>query len=157
MTTDAATAELMVDAPTAPAGLSAAVRWKIFLYLGALLILMGFGSPHGGLIGLPISFILKNKLHLAASQLALFGLVASAPTYVAFLFGFARDTFNPFGMKDRGFIVLFGSICALIYVFFAFAPITYLTLLSAVLLVGISFLFVLSSERGLISTIGQQQ
>jgi hypothetical protein len=98
MTTDAATAEIMLDAPPAPAGLSAAVRWKIFLYLGALLLLMGFGSPHGGLIGLPISFILKNKLHLKAHELALFSLVASAPAYVAFVFGFARDTFNPFGM-----------------------------------------------------------
>jgi hypothetical protein len=156
LTTDAATAEIMLDALPAPTGLSAAVRWKIFLYLGALLLLMGFGSPHGGLIGLPISFILKNKLHLKAHELALFSLVASAPAYVAFLFGFARDTFNPFGMKDRGFMFLFGSTCAVIYVFFAFAPITYLTLLSAVLLVGISFLFVLSSERGLISTIGQQ-
>jgi hypothetical protein len=156
MTIDTATAETMVDAPSAPTGLSVAVRWKIFLYLGALLLLLGFGSPHGGLIGLPISFILKNKLHLAAHQMALFSLVASAPTYVAFLFGFARDTFNPFGMKDRGFMVLFGSICAVIYVFFAFAPITYLTLLSAILLVGVSFLFVASGERGLISTIGQQ-
>jgi hypothetical protein len=142
MTTDAASHEVLIEAPAAPAGLSVGVRWKIFFYLGALLLFLGFGSPHGGLIGLPISFILKNKLHLAAHELALFGLVAQAPIYVGFLFGFARDTFNPFGMKDRGFMVLFGSICAVVYVFFAFAPITYLTLLSAVLLVGISFLFV---------------
>jgi hypothetical protein len=65
---------------------------RILIYLGALLVLLGFGSPAGGLIGLPISFLLKNKLHLQAHELAIFSLIAGAPACVSFLFGFARDT-----------------------------------------------------------------
>ena len=43
----------------------------------------GFGSPGGGLIGLPISFVLKkSKLHLEAHEMAIFGLIAGAPSYV---------------------------------------------------------------------------
>jgi Na+/melibiose symporter-like transporter len=59
-------------------------------------------------------------------------------------------------MKDRGFMLLFGGISALLYVFFAFIPLTYVTLLAAVVLLTASFLFVASAQNGLTSTIGQQ-
>jgi MFS family permease len=133
------------------------VRWRIFAYLGVLIVLMGFGAPAGGLIGLPISFFLKNKLHLEAHQTAIFHLFTGIPVYLSFLFGFARDTFSPLGMRDRGFMVLFGSICSGIYLAFAFAPLTYGTLLTAVPLLHTAFLFVSSAQSGLTATIGQQQ
>jgi MFS family permease len=59
-------------------------------------------------------------------------------------------------MRDRGFMLLFGAITALLYIIFAFAPIDYATLLTAVLLLTVSFLFVASAQNGLTSTIGQQ-
>jgi Na+/melibiose symporter-like transporter len=139
-----------------PTPLSNAVRWRIFLYLGGLLILLGFGSPGGGLIGLPISFFLKNRLHLPAHDVATFALMTHIPVYLSFAFGFARDRLNPFGMRDRGFMLLFGAFSAAIFVFFAFTPPTYWTLLVAVTLLYTSFLFILSAQRGLTSTLGQQ-
>ena len=42
---------------TAPATLSYSVRLRVFLYLGVLIVLLAFGSPHGGLIDIPISFL----------------------------------------------------------------------------------------------------
>jgi Major Facilitator Superfamily len=144
------------DFAASPAALPAGVRARILAYLGVLLVLLGFGSPGGGLIGLPVSFLLKNKLHLEAHQMAIFGLIVGAPSYVSFLFGFARDTWNPFGMRDRGFMVLFGGLCAAVYGVFAFMPVTYQTLLVAYLLLGTSFLFVSSAQNGLTSAIGQQ-
>jgi hypothetical protein len=102
-------------------------------------VLLGFGSPGGGLIGLPISFMLKNKLHLKAHEIAIFGLIAGAPSSVSFLFGFTRDLWNPFGMRDRGFIVLFGGLCAAVYALFAFTPVTYQSLVAASLLLGTCF------------------
>src|SRR5262249_7827497 len=59
-------------------------------------------------------------------------------------------------MRDRGFMLLFGIITAGLYIFFAFTPITYATLLTAVVLLTTSFLFVASAQNGLTSTIGQQ-
>ena len=144
------------EAVEQPRSLPMSVRWKILGYLGVLIILMGFGSPGGGLIGVPISFFLKNKMHLQAHEVAIFQLVGSIPVYVSFLFGFARDIFNPFGMKDRGFITLFAAICAALYLAFAFTPMTYLSLLAAVLLLHTAFLFISSAQQGLTSTIGQQ-
>jgi MFS family permease len=155
MTTDAS---VLADEPAdiGPAPLSSSVRSRILLYLGVLILLMGFGSPAGGLIDVPVSFFLKNKLHLSAHQVADFRLASAIPLYLSFAFGFIRDTWHPLGMRDRGFMVLFGSICAAVYVVFAFIPVTYMTLLIAVILLTTAFLFVAAAQAGLTSTIGQQ-
>jgi BT1 family len=155
---------MITDRPAATAAAAAiaaaplpySVRRKIFLYLGLLIVLLGFGSPSGGLIDIPITFLLKNKLHLEAHELAQFRLVSAIPLYLSFVFGFIRDTWNPFGMGDRGFMLLFGAITAALYVLFSFTPVTYATLLVAVVLSTTSFLFVTSAQNGLTSTIGQQ-
>lgn len=136
--------------------LSGSERQRIFLYLGVLIVLLTFGSPFGGLIDIPISFFLKNKLHLEANEVAVFRLVSAIPLYLSCIFGFIRDTWNPFGMRDRGFMLLFGGFTAGLYVLFAFTPVTYVTLLVAVTLLTVSFLFVASAQNGLTSMIGQQ-
>src|SRR5207248_2504973 len=97
-----------------------------------------------------------NRLRLDAHELAVFRLVAAIPLYLSFVFGFIRDIWSPFGMADRGFILLFGAISAVLYTGFAFAPVTYETLLAAILLLTTSFLFVSSAQNGIASVIGQQ-
>ena len=141
---------------TVPGILSYSVRRRMFVYLSILILLLAFGAPSGGVIGIPISFILKNRLHLAPREIAEFRLISAIPLYMSFVFGMIRDTWNPFGMGDRGFMLVFGVISAGLYVFFAFTPMTYGTLLIGVLLLTSSFLFVLSAQKGLTSTIAQQ-
>ena len=66
------------------------------LYLGLLIVLLAFGSPSGGLIDIPISFLLKNRLHLEAHEVAHFRLITAIPLYLSFVFGFIRDcVWNP--------------------------------------------------------------
>ena len=136
--------------------LSRSERERISLYLGVLVFLLAFGDPAGGLINIPIGFFLKNKLHLTAQQLADFRLIAAIPIYLSFVFGFIRDIWNPFGMRDRGIMLLFGTVTAGLYVIFAFTPISFGTLLIANMLLTTSFLFVASAQTGLTSMIGQQ-
>jgi hypothetical protein len=155
MTIDRSTAPAPAVA-AAPADLSSSERHVIFLYLGTLIILLAFGLPSGGLIDIPISFFLKNRLHLTAHEVASFRLVAAIPLYLSFAFGFVRDMWNPLGMGDRGFMLLFGGITALLCVLVAFTPMTYATLLPAVVALTASFLFVFSAQNGLTSAIGQQ-
>jgi MFS transporter len=155
MSIDGSAAAIPVVAP-APRALSRSVRQRIFLYLSVLIILLAFGSPAGGLIEIPVTFFLKNKLHLQSHELAHFRLVSAIPLYISFVFGFIRDTWNPFGMKDRGLMLLFGTITAGLYVLFAFIPVTYGTLLTAILLLTTIFLFVASAQNGLTSMLGQQ-
>jgi MFS family permease len=155
MPIDRSTATAAAAAASA-ADLSPSERHGIFLYLGILIILLAFGGPSGGLIDIPISFFLKNRLHLTAHEVATFRLVAAIPLYLSFVFGFIRDMWNPLGMRDRGFMLLFGGITALLYVLCAFTPMTYAPLLAAVVLLTASFLFVSSAQNGLTSVIGQQ-
>ena len=63
---------------------------------------------------------------------------------------------NPLGMRDRGFLLVFGGLCALLYLGFALRPMTYPSLLVAMIMLTTSFLFVASAQNGLMSTIGQQ-
>jgi len=145
-----------VSSTIMPADLPYSVRRRIFLYLGLLIVLLAFGAPGSGLIDIPITFLLKNKMRLKAHELADFRLVAAIPLYLSFVFGFIRDSWNPLGMRDRGFMLLFGSVTAYLYIIFAFTPPTYGTLLVAVLILTASFLFVASAQNGLTSTLGQQ-
>jgi hypothetical protein len=155
MTSDTPAASLTSNAARS-APLEGSARRNILLYLGVLTALMGFGAPHGGLIYIPISFILKNKLHLSAHEVADFRLWAGLPFYFAFLFGVARDALNPFRMKDRGFLLVFGLIGATVYLLFAFLPLNYVTLVVSFILLTASYLFIASAMRGLASVLGQQ-
>ena len=141
---------------TAAVDLSPSERHGIFLYLGILIVLLAFGGPAGGLIDIPISFFLKNRLHLTAHEVATFRLIAAIPLYLSFVFGFIRDIWNPLGMRDRGFMLLFGGVTALLYVLLAFTPMSYAALVFAVVVLTASFLFVSSAQNGLTSVIGQQ-
>jgi hypothetical protein len=138
-----------------PSPLPPRTRHRIFLYLGGLIFLVAFGSPFGGLIDIPITFLLKNKLRLTAPELAAFRLLAATPLYLSFVFGFIRDNWSPFGMRDRGLLRLFGTSTAVLYGVFAFIPISYESLFLAVLLVTTSFLFVASAQNELASMLGQ--
>jgi hypothetical protein len=68
MTTDRS-ADTVAPVAVASSALPCLVRERIFLHLGILIVLLAFGSPAGGLIDIPISFLLKNKLHSQAHEL----------------------------------------------------------------------------------------
>ena len=143
-------------AAVTPTALPDRQRFQVLGYLGALALLVGFGSPSGGLISVPVTFLLKNKLHLAPHESANFQLVAAIPLYLAFLFGFARDRWNIFGRKDRGMLMLFGAICAATYAAFAFAPATYWGLMAAVIAATLAYNFVHAAQQGLASQVSRQ-
>ncbi|MGH9122975.1 MAG: hypothetical protein ACRDYC_13710, partial [Acidimicrobiales bacterium] len=79
-------AAALAPEPT-PEPLPGGARARILWYLGGLTFLVTLGGPYLGLFDLPVSFILKNKLHLSAQAIADFKLVAAVPLYLSFLFG----------------------------------------------------------------------
>jgi MFS family permease len=149
-------AALAEPVPPSATSLPAAVRRRIFLYLGGLIVLLSFNNPIGGLMDVPISFFLKNRLHLSAPEVAIFRLVSGIPLYLSFLFGLVRDTWHPFGMRDRGLMAVFSILGAIVFVIYAFLPVTYGTLLAVVLLTTTASLFVASAQNGMTSALGQQ-
>src|ERR1700730_2441575 len=89
-------------------------RGLILFYSRVMIVVLSFTSPSVGLFVIPLSFVLKNKLHLSANGLATFALWAGIPAYLAFAFGVVRDRWSPFGLGDRGYFILFGAVSALI-------------------------------------------
>jgi MFS family permease len=119
-------------------------------------ILIGnFAAPYQGLIGLPITFFLKNRLHLDANQNARFNLIVAIPLFVGFVFGFVRDRWSPWGKGDRGHLVVFGLATAVVFGVTAFIAPAYMTLLVAVFLLTVLTQFVGGAAAGLASAVGR--
>src|SRR5271155_4635532 len=102
------------------AALPAAERLKILLAAAAVMLLLQFAAPGAGFIGLPILFFLKNRLHLSAQGLAGFNFWSGLPLYLSFVFGVMRDRWSPAGKGDRGHLVLFGLVTAVLSLVLAF-------------------------------------
>ena len=137
--------------------LSPRSRRQSLFYLGLLVLLVAFCDPNEGFVAIPLAFILKNQLHFEAYQLSAFRLVAAIPLYFSFVFGFARDTWNPLGMRDRGYVIIFSTFGVALYLIFAFVPLTYLNILVAIFLLTCAHLFIDSAKYGLSSTLARQR
>jgi MFS family permease len=144
-----------VDAPPV-AHSSAAARWNILFYSGVIIVVLSFINPSVGVFIIPLSFVLKNKLHLSANALAAFTMWASIPGFLCFAFGVIRDFWNPFGLGDRGYFITFGIAATAAFLLLAFAPVSTPMLLVSALILGSTFAFMWAAWNGLASTIGQQ-
>src|SRR5580692_13202730 len=96
----------------------------IYLYFGALTLLVYVVAPEY-LLDIPTSYMLKNRLHAGAPQVSLFRLLTGIPIYVAFLFGLLRDRWNPLGLRDRGYFLLFAPVTAAVFVWMAMSQLSY--------------------------------
>jgi MFS family permease len=127
----------------------------IYLYFGFLSLLVYLLSPEW-VMDIPTSYMLKNHLHSTAPQVSLFRLLTGAPLYVAFVFGLVRDLWNPFGLRDRGYFLIFAPLTAAVFVWMAASPVSYNRLLIGMILAMATFRFVLGAFQGLIALIGQE-
>lgn len=129
----------------------------VLLYFTPLSLLVYLVLPHNYLVDIPTAYILKNRLHASASQVADFRLLIAIPVYLSFLFGFSRDTWNPLGLRDRGYFLLFGIVTALVFFVLALAPLSYGGLLVGMLMAMASFRFLMAAYQGLMALVGQEQ
>jgi len=127
----------------------------IYLYFGSLSLLVYLLSPEW-FLDIPTTYMLKNHLHATAPQVSVFRLLTGIPLYVAFLFGLVRDLWNPFGLRDRGFFLIFAPLTAAVFVWMAMSPLSYRMLLVGVILAMATFRFILAAFQGLIALIGQE-
>ena len=142
-------------APSEVTPLATGARVRLLAYAGVPILIINFAAPYLGLIGLPITFFLKNHLHLGADQNARFNLIVSIPLFLGFVFGFIRDRWSPFGAGDRGHLVVFGLATAALYAVMAFIEPTYAVLLVGVFLVTALLQFVAGAAAGLSSAVGR--
>ncbi|WP_197338780.1 MFS transporter [Ralstonia solanacearum] len=132
-------------------------RDQTLLYFGWLTLFIYLATPAGYLLDIQTSYLLKNQLHATATQISIFRLVTGIPVYIAFAFGLARDHWNPLGLRDRGFFLIFAPATAVALIWMAFSGFSYLGLLVGMLLAMLSSRFVAAAYQGLIALVGQEK
>lgn len=130
---------------------------RTLTYFGSLALLVYLATPIGYLVDIQTAFLLKNELQATPGEVATFRLVTAVPIYLAVVFGLARDHWNPLGLRDRGFLLLFAPVCAGALAWMAFAEPTYAGLLVAMLFAMLASRFVYASYQGLIALVGQER
>lgn len=130
---------------------------RILLYFGWLTLFVHLATPAGYLIDIQTSYLLKNQLHATATQISTFRLVTGIPVYIAFAFGLARDHWNPLGLRDRGFFLIFAPATSGAFIWMGFSGISYSGLVVGMLLAMLSSRFTAAAYQGLIALVGQEK
>lgn len=146
-----------VKTPAAPARHIAEGSDRTLLYFGWLTLFIYLATPAGFLVDIQTSYLLKNQLHATATQISTFRLMTGIPVYIAFAFGLARDQWNPLGLRDRGFFLIFAPVTAVAFLWIAFSGFSYAGLLIGMLLAMLSSRFVAAAYQGLIALVGQEK
>jgi MFS family permease len=129
----------------------------IFVYFTPLILILYLVLPTQYLVDLATTFMLKDQLHASATQVSVFRLLTAAPVYVAVAFGLTRDLWNPLGRRDRGYLMIFGPVTALVFVWMAFAKVTYVGLFAGLFLVMLFSRFTMAAFQGLLALVGQEK
>lgn len=130
---------------------------KVFLYFTPLILILYLVGPTQFLVDIATTYMLKDQLHASATQVSAFRLVTAIPVYAAVLFGLTRDLWNPLGRRDRGYLMIFGPVTALVFVWLAFSKVTYLGLVGGVLLVMLTSRFTMAAFQGLQALVAQEK
>ncbi len=128
-----------------------------FLYFGWLTLFLYLATPAGYLIDIQTSYMLKNQLHATATQISLFRMLTGIPVYFAFAFGLVRDQWNPFGLRDRGYFLIFAPATAVAFLWMATSRLSYRGLLIGMLLAMVSSRFIAAAYQGLMALVGQEE
>src|SRR6266496_2739115 len=130
---------------------------QTFLYFGALTLFIYMATPAGYLVDIQTSYMLKNQLHATATEISHFRLITAIPICFAFIFGLIRDQWNPFGMRDRGFFLIFAPATVAAFIWLATSRLSYKGLLVGMLLAMVASRFLGAAYQGLIALVGQER
>ena len=130
---------------------------QTFLYFGSLTLFLYLATPAGYLVDIQTSYMLKNQLHATATQISTFRLLAGIPVYCAFAFGLIRDLWNPFGLRDRGYFLIFAPLTALAFIWLALSQLSYSGLMVGMFAAMLLSRFVTAAYQGLMALVGQER
>lgn len=132
--------------------------WRIFFYFGLLTLLVSLASPSGYLVDIQTSFLLKNELKETPKRIAMFRMVTALPIYFAFVAGLIRDQWNPLGLRDRGYFLIFGPAVAIALAAMGSGRnLSFVGLLLAMLVVMFASRFIAAAYEGLMALVGQER
>jgi hypothetical protein len=128
----------------------------IFLYFGSSTILLLLVAPDGSWLDVATAYMLQRQLGASPGEISLFRVLTGIPIYIGFIFGLVRDAWNPFGLRDRGYLRLFSIVTACIFLALAAFNVSYGMLFGGVLAISISTRFLLAAQQGLMGLVAQE-
>lgn len=149
--------EIGGEARLGPVAAAPAGTLGVYGYFTPLTLLVYLALPHAPLLDIATSYMLKDRLHASATEVSLFRLLTALPVYLSMAFGFTRDLWNPLGLRDRGYFIIFGPLTGLVFLVMASVQLTYIGLFAGVFMAMFSFRFVAAAYQGLMALIGQEQ
>ena len=130
---------------------------RVFAYFTPLTFLVYLVMPHGYLLDFATSYMLKDQLHASVTEVSTFRLITALPVYLSVVFGLTRDLWNPLGMRDRGYFLVFAPLTAVVFAWMAYSQLTYTGLFVGMLLVMFFWRFVAAGQWALLALVGQEQ
>jgi len=138
----------------AQSGSYASTQRGVFSYFVILNLAVGLGSPLG-IAAIPISYYLKDRLHLSSIGLAVFSAIVSIPVCVAFLFGFVRDRWRSASWGDRQYLLLSAVCAAGVYLWLAISTIDYFKMVWLVFIVVTVYVMIFAAAQALMTGVAQ--
>jgi predicted MFS family arabinose efflux permease len=120
-------------------------------YFGTLVLLIYFSRVSI----VPIQGYLKDVFGFTPEQQARSLLIMALPTFVAFLYGYVRDRWQPFGLPDRGILVVVCPLLVLVNVYLAVQPLSYGLLVVGIILSTAGFGLTLAAVQGQMADVAQ--
>jgi MFS family permease len=130
---------------------------QTYLYFSGLTLLIYLASPANYLVDISTAYMLKNQLHAQPMEVSMFRVLTAIPLYFSFMFGLTRDLWNPFGLRDRGYFLIFAPLTAAAFIWMAVTHLTYQSLFIGVLMVMFFFRFVSAAYQALLALVGQER
>jgi MFS family permease len=131
--------------------------WPIFMYFASATIMLELCGTNGTLLDLTTAYLLQVRLHATAMQVSVYRVVSGLPLYMAIAFGLTRDLWNPFGLRDRGYLRVFSIIATGVLVCLAFSKLSYASLLVGVMMLGCCSMLMAAAQQGLMALVAQEQ
>ncbi|MGA6973485.1 MAG: MFS transporter [Candidatus Binatus sp.] len=144
-----------VEAINSPSlGSASKMQWEVLAYFAVLNIAIGLGSPLG-IAAIPLSYFLKDSLHLSPVRLAVFLAIATVPVCFGFVFGFVRDRWRSARWGDRQYLLVCAIASVVMYLWLATSSIDYYKLLSLVLIVVTVYVMIFAAAQALMTGVAQ--
>jgi hypothetical protein len=130
---------------------------QIYTYFGALTLVVYLATPSGALVDISTSFMLKNQLHASPETVSNFRFITAIPVFLAFIFGLLRDQWNPFGLRDRGYLIFFAPLTGTLFIWLSFGNLSLSGLTVGLLAAMVAFRLVMAAYQALMSLVGQER
>lgn len=99
------------------------------LFIGAGIIFVSLAYPDSGIGKIPLRFLLKDHVHLAAPLVATFFTLANIPSWCKPVLGIVSDSFPLFGTRRRFYVMIAATIGVLLWGLMSLMPHEYAPLL----------------------------